>query len=70
VIVDHFCDGNSRRLSRLYARFARPVFPGQEISTTVWPWEDTNSTKVYAYATYNPDGKEVIKDGIAEITTT
>ena len=29
--------------------------------------ESTSRNSVYAYETYNPDGKAVVKDGIAEI---
>jgi acyl dehydratase len=70
VMIDHLCNHDPGRLHRLRARFARPVFPGQEITTAVWkqsePSEHTG-IQGYTYETYNPDGKAVIKDGIAEI---
>ena len=68
VMIDHLCDREPRRLKRLRARFSRPVFPGQTITTAVWPQVQTAGWhSVYAYETYNPDGKAVVKDGIAEI---
>ena len=76
VMIDHLCDHDPRRLQRLRVRFARPVFPGQEITTAVWKKLDQSEhneqigiagIESYTYETYNPDGKAVIKDGIAEI---
>ena len=67
VMIDHLCDRDPRRLKRLRARFSRPVFPGQTITTAVWPRPDRDGLKVYVYKTDNPDGKAVIKDGIVEV---
>ncbi len=67
VIIDHLCDRDPRRLGRLRARFSRPVFPGQEITTAVWPVSDHGGIKSYGYETYNPEGKDVIREGLAEV---
>ena len=68
VMIDHLCDREPSRLKRLRVCFSRPVFPGQTITTAVWPQAQTAGRhSVYAYETYNPDGKAVVKDGIAEI---
>lgn len=67
VMIDRVCEGNPRRLRRLRARFSRPVFPGQAITTAAWSRPDRDGLKIYAYETYNPDGKEVIREGIAEV---
>ena len=86
VMIDHLCDREPSRLKRLRVRFSRPVFPGQTITTAVWPQrgnvsssgmsmvdtfplyaEPTGRNSVYTYETYNPDGKAVVKDGLAEI---
>ncbi len=68
VMIDHLCEREPSRLKRLRARFSRPVFPGQTITTAVWSHaEPTSRNSVYIYETYNPDGKAVVKDGIAEI---
>jgi len=69
VMIDHLCDHDPRRLKRLRARFSRPVFPRQTITTATWPRPDRDGLKVYVYETDNPDGKAVIKDGIVEVAT-
>lgn len=68
MVIDHLCDHDPRKLRRLRARFSRPVFPGQEITTAVWPLSDSDGVKSYGYETYNPEGKDVIRKGVAEIT--
>lgn len=68
VVIDHLCDGNPLRLQRLYTSFSRPVFPGQEITTALWPGPDRDSIRTYTYETYNPEGKVVMRNGIAEVT--
>lgn len=70
VIIDHLCDHDPRRLRRLRARFSRPVLPGQEITTTVWQKPDCGGLQVYAYETFGPGGKAVIKEGVAEVAET
>ncbi len=67
VMIDHLCDHDPRRLRRLRAHFSWPVFPGQAITTAVWPRPDYESLKVYTYETYNTAGKAVVKEGIVEI---
>ena len=67
VMLDQLCARDPERLQRLRVRFARPVFPGQEITTAVWRQSEQGGFRVYTYETYNPDGKAVIKDGLAEI---
>lgn len=67
VMIDHLCDRDPRKLRRLRARFARPVFPGQEITTAVWPVSDHGGVNTYVYETYNPEGKDVIREGVAEV---
>ena len=67
VVIDHLCHGDPRRLKRLRVRFSRPVFPGQTITTAIWPNSDRDNVKVYSYETTNPEGRVVITDGIAEV---
>jgi acyl dehydratase len=69
VMIDRLCDGDPRRLRRLQARFSRPVFPGQKITTAVRKRPDSSSNTIYAYETYNPDGKEVIREGLVEVSS-
>jgi acyl dehydratase len=67
IMIDHLCDHDPRRLKRLRARFSRPVFPGQIITTAVWSQPDRDGLKVYTYETQNPERKAVIQDGIVEL---
>ena len=64
AIIDSVCEKDPRRLRRLSAGFARPVLPGQTITTAIWP--DTNAGS-YRYETLNPNGRAVIRPGYAEI---
>jgi len=67
VMIDNLCGGDPTRLKRLRVRFVRPVFPGQTITTKVWREGDKNGREIYAYETYNPEGRAVIRGGIAEV---
>jgi acyl dehydratase len=55
------------RLKRLAVRFARPVLPGQDLTTTIWRAGSADGVTTYAYETTVGD-QVVIKDGLAEIT--
>ncbi len=67
VMIDELCGGDPTRLKRLRVRFALPVFPGQTITTKVWPEGERAGRRLYAYETYNPEGRAVIRGGIAEV---
>ncbi|MSQ46789.1 MAG: dehydratase [Deltaproteobacteria bacterium] len=67
VMIDQLCAGDPRKLRRLRARFSRPVFPGQEITTAVWPVSDHGGANSYIYETYNPEGKDVIREGVVKV---
>ncbi|MGH8011506.1 MAG: MaoC/PaaZ C-terminal domain-containing protein [Candidatus Binataceae bacterium] len=67
VIVDGLCEHDPLRLRRLAVRFSRPVFPGDQITTSVWP-SAGNGRRVFTYETRNPAGFAVLRDGIAEIS--
>ncbi|GGM83128.1 hypothetical protein GCM10012275_62170 [Longimycelium tulufanense] len=54
------------RLKRLAVRFAKPVLPGQDITTTIWNAGSADGATTYAYETTVGD-TVVIKDGLAEI---
>ncbi|SRR5579875_118353 len=67
AVIDSLCARNPLRLKRMRARFSRPVFPGQVLTTKLW-LEQVNGTRhVYSYVTLNPQGLPVISDGIAEV---
>jgi acyl dehydratase len=67
AVIDAVCGRDPLRLKRLYARFARPVFPGQTLTTTLWPGARDRSRRTYFYETANPQGQGVIRDGVAEV---
>jgi acyl dehydratase len=75
AVVAAACVGDPARLKRLAVRFARPVFPGQEITTRIWaadqgvdrPTGEHSARRTYAFETVNPDGKAVLLDGLAEV---
>jgi acyl dehydratase len=59
AVIQHACPDDPTRLKRLAVRFAKPVQPGQTITTRIWPG--------YAFQTESEDGSVVIKDGLAEV---
>jgi len=67
VMIDGLCGGDPVRLKRLRVQFSRPVFPGQSITTKVWPSGERAGHRAYAFETYNSEGMAVIRGGIAEI---
>jgi len=67
VMIDELCGGDPTRLKRLRVRFVRPVFPGQTITTKVWSEGERDGRRLYAYETYNPEGRAVIRAGMAEV---
>jgi acyl dehydratase len=58
AVLTEVADGRTERLKRLAVRFSKPVLPGQDITTRIWPG--------YAFETTAGD-TVVIKDGLAEI---
>lgn len=61
ALIEHACPEDPTRLERLAVRFAKPVQPGQTITTRIW------NSGAYAFETQSDDGATVIKDGLAEI---
>ncbi|UQS25406.1 MaoC family dehydratase N-terminal domain-containing protein [Amycolatopsis thermalba] len=62
ALLTELAGSDVRRLRRLAVRFAKPVLPGQDITTTVWRRDATT----YAFETTAGDDV-VVKDGLAEI---
>nr|WP_042183511.1 MaoC/PaaZ C-terminal domain-containing protein [Kibdelosporangium sp. MJ126-NF4]CEL15572.1 Conserved hypothetical protein (possible dehydratase) [Kibdelosporangium sp. MJ126-NF4]CTQ98236.1 Conserved hypothetical protein (possible dehydratase) [Kibdelosporangium sp. MJ126-NF4] len=58
--------GDVHRLRRLAVRFAKPVLPGQDITTTIWREKSDNGVTTYRFET-TADGEVVVKDGLAEV---
>jgi acyl dehydratase len=61
--VNGLAGGDPTRISRVAVRFSRPVLPGQELTTRLWPKADGS----FGFETYNPEGKAVIRSGEVEI---
>lgn len=59
-------DGDTERLHRLAVRFAKPVLPGQDITTRLWRASANEDTTTYAYET-TAGNEVVVKDGLAVI---
>ncbi|MDT4913675.1 MAG: hypothetical protein QOC66_2803 [Pseudonocardiales bacterium] len=60
-------DGRTERLRRHAVRFAKPVLPGQDLTTTIWRAGSADGITTYAFETTVGDAV-VVKDGLAEIT--
>jgi acyl dehydratase len=66
AIVKSVAGGDPARLKRLAVRFSKPVFPGNDIVTTIYDAGVRDDRHAYAFeATSN--GDTVIKDGLAEV---
>lgn len=66
AIVQEVAGGDSSRLKRLAVRFAKPVLPGQDITTTIWRAGASGGVTTYAFE-ITVGETVVIKDGLAEI---
>jgi acyl dehydratase len=51
-----------RAVRRLAVRFSAPLFPGDTVTTRVW-----RANGGYAFEALGPEGKPVLKDGLAEL---
>jgi acyl dehydratase len=66
AVIKSVADGDPSRLKRLAVRFAKPVFPGNDVVTTIYDGGVKDGRHIYAFeATSN--GDTVIKDGLAEV---
>ena len=66
AVVQELAGGDSSRLKRLAVRFAKPVLPGQDITTTIWRAGSDGGVTTYAFET-TVDTEVVIKDGLADV---
>jgi len=71
AVLTEVADSDVTRLKRLAVRFAKPVLPGQDLTTSIYrtvPPEIGTAEGVTTYAFETAcDGDLVIKDGLAEI---
>jgi acyl dehydratase len=62
-------DSDVTRLRRLAVRFARPVFPEQDITSSIWHVSSDDGEATYAFQA-SAGGQIVIKDGLAVLADT
>lgn len=67
AVVDHFCEGDPKRLRRLRVRYARPVLPGDTLTTIVWNLDDKTGVSSVGLETKKQDGTIVIKNAYADV---
>jgi acyl dehydratase len=59
------CGGDPAKLRSFAARFSAPVFPGDELTTSGWP----SGSGRWIVRTVNQDGKVVLSNAVADVTT-
>jgi acyl dehydratase len=67
-VLTELADGDTARLKRLAVRFAKPVLPGQDLTTTIWRSGSADGVSTCVFES-TVGGEVVIKDGLAEIST-
>jgi len=68
AVVDELAGGDPTRLRRLAVRFYRPVFPGNDLVTTMFDAGTEGDRQVVAFEAASA-GKVVVRDGRAELTS-
>jgi acyl dehydratase len=61
-------DGDPARLRRLAVRFSAPCFPGDQLTTTIWPLRDDVPRASVVFEVTDQEGRKVITNGIAEVS--
>ncbi|MFN2489160.1 MAG: MaoC family dehydratase N-terminal domain-containing protein [Actinomycetota bacterium] len=59
--------GDPTRITRVAVTFARPVLPGQVVTTRFRYLGDAAGVSTYGFETVNPDGEKVITDAVVEV---
>lgn len=67
AVLDSVCDSDPSRLSRIRVRFARPVFPGESLTTEGWIKQLERDQTIYGFTTKNSKGSLVLTEGQAEV---
>jgi acyl dehydratase len=63
AVIQHACPEDPQRLQRLAVRFAKPLVPGDTITTRIWK----SGESTYAFETESDQGAVAIKDGFGEV---
>jgi acyl dehydratase len=67
AVIESVCDGDSLRLKRLAVRFSAPLFPGQDVLTSLWKTGERGGRLVVAFEIADSVGSVVISNGLAEV---
>ncbi|HUQ38955.1 MAG TPA: MaoC/PaaZ C-terminal domain-containing protein [Acidimicrobiales bacterium] len=67
AVVRTVCDGDPSRLKRLAVRFAKNVFPGNDVLTEIYDAGERDGRKAYAFEATS-GGDKVIANGWAEVS--
>ena len=67
AVIEDYLDGDFTRLQRLQVRFARPVLPGDVLTTRGWLKEDEEGRHVLSLLTTNQKEEPVITRALAEV---
>jgi acyl dehydratase len=65
AVIDTVCEGDPARLSAIALRFVRPIFPGDSLTTSIWPAIEDERL---AFETANGRGLPVMRDGRVRIS--
>lgn len=65
--IDRFCEGDPRRLRRMRVRYAKPVLPGDTLTTIAWHLDEQTTAHRWGLETKKQDGTIVIKNAYADI---
>jgi acyl dehydratase len=68
AVIDQLCGSDPLRLNQLAVRFVRPIFPGDSLTTSIWPADEDGEHHRFAFTTANASGAIVMRDGRAEIS--
>ncbi|MFX1508185.1 MAG: MaoC/PaaZ C-terminal domain-containing protein [Promethearchaeota archaeon] len=67
AIVDGLASGDPTKVKRVKARFSRPVFMNNTLTTEGWLLEDKEKSKIIGFETKNESGEIVLKFGSIEL---
>jgi acyl dehydratase len=67
AVIKQVAMGDPLRLQGLAVSFSRPVFPGDTITTSIWPANSADKQH-FTFATINREGLTVIRHGTAEVS--
>ncbi len=66
ALLNAICDGDSHRFLSMRARFSKPTYPGDELTTSIWDVSD-RCEGTYRFHTENQRGERVIDSGLFRV---